>query len=307
VYSSTEAHFSVERAAAALGVQSRRVATDEALCLDMADLEAAITRDRAQGLTPICIVASAGTTATGAVDPLVGLGGLARRERLWFHVDGAYGAPAASAANAPAELTGLGEADSLSVDAHKWLYVPVDCGALLLRHPGRDSGAFGSVGEYVRVLGDLEEESFAFWDHGLELSRRSRALKLWLTFRYYGADRLAQAIGEDIELAHGMADLVRDASDLELLCEPSLSVCCFRHRPASLDGGALERHNERLLAELQRDGRVYLSNVVVGGRFGLRACITNFRTTAADVKRTVELVQVLGATLVDGPGRGGPA
>lgn len=291
VYSSTEAHFSVDKAAAAVGIQSRHVQADDALCLDLDRLEAAIGEDRAHGLVPVCVVGSAGTTATGSVDPLADIAALARREQLWFHVDGAYGAPAAATAIAGSEFVGIGEAHSLAVDAHKWLYAPVDCGALLVRDL---VGDFGPAGEYVRVLADASEESFAFWDHGLELSRRSRALKLWLTFRYYGADRLAQAIGEDIELARLMGDLVSEAEDLELLCEPSLSVCCFRHRPARFEEGALREHNQRLLAELQNDGRIYLSNVSVRGRFGLRACITNFRTSAADVRRAVELVRELG-------------
>ena len=295
VYSSTEAHFSIDKAAAAIGIQSRHVQTDAALCLDLEGLEEAIGNDRARGLVPVCVVGSAGTTATGAVDSLADIAGIARREQLWFHVDGAYGAPAAATAIADSKFAGIDEAHSLAVDAHKWLYAPVDCGALLVRDPAASLGVFGPTGEYVRVLADATEEAFAFWDHGLELSRRSRALKLWLTFRYYGADRLAQAISEDIELAHLMARLVRGAEDLELLCEPSLSVCCFRHRPAGVEEGALQDHNERLLAELQHDGRVYLSNVSVRGRFGLRACITNFRTTPADVTRAVELVRELGS------------
>jgi glutamate/tyrosine decarboxylase-like PLP-dependent enzyme len=212
------------------------------------------------------------------------LAAIARRERAWFHVDGAYGAPAA--ATDPALFAGIEQADSLCVDAHKWLYAPVDCSALLVRDPAASYGAFGPAGDYVRVVADEPEEAFAFWDHGLELSRRSRALKLWLTFRTYGADRLAQAISEDIELARTMADLVRAADDLELLCEPGLSVCCFRHRTAD---------HEALLAALQRDGRVYLSNVTVGGRAGLRACITNFRTTRADVELAIRLVRDMGS------------
>lgn len=297
VYSSTEAHFSIDKAAAATGIQSRRVRTDDALRLDVGELEAAVAHDRAQGLAPVCVVASAGTTATGAVDPLARIAEVGRREQLWVHVDGAYGAPAAATAVAASEFAGIDEAHSLAVDAHKWLYAPVDCGALLVRDPGASRGVFGSASDYVRVLADAPEESFAFWDHGLELSRRSRALKLWLTFRYFGADRLAQAIGEDIELAQLMADLVREAEDLELLCEPSLSVCCFRHRPAGSDEGTLQHHNERLLAALQRDGRVYLSNVSVRGRLGLRACITNFRTTPADVRRAVDLVREIGSSI----------
>jgi aromatic-L-amino-acid decarboxylase len=302
VYSSEEAHFSIGKAAAAIGVQSQRVAVDAAFRLEIDDLRAAIGRDRAAGLTPFCIVGSAGTTATGAVDPLAQIADVARQESTWFHIDGAYGAPAAATQVAASEFDGMADADSVSVDAHKWLYVPVDCSALLVRDPAASYGAFGPADDYVRVLAGESEESFAFWDHGLELSRRSRALKLWLTFRFYGADRLAQAIEEDIELARLMADFVRETDDLELLCEPSLSVCCFRHRPRGFDEEALAAHNDALLAQLQRDGRAYFSNVSVAGRSGLRACITNFRTTAADVRRAIDLVRELG-NRVCGPRR----
>jgi aromatic-L-amino-acid/L-tryptophan decarboxylase len=148
----------------------------------------------------------------------------------------------------------------------------------------------------VRVLSDQPAESFAFWDHGIELSRRFRGLKVWMTLRYYGARRIAAAIAEDIAMAAYLAELVRDADDLELLAGPGLSVCCFRHVPPGVPEEELDAHNERLLAALQRDGRVYLSNAALDGRFALRACITNFRTTRADIERTLAVVRELGAS-----------
>jgi len=147
------------------------------------------------------------------------------------------------------------------------------------------------------VLSDDADEAFAFSDHGLELSRRFRALKLWMTFRYYGATRLAGAIAEDIAMAEHLADLVADDGDLELLSGPHLSICCFRHAPPGLSAEVLDGHNERLLAALQRDGRVYLSNATVDGRVALRACITNFRTTRADIRQTVDVVREIGGRL----------
>jgi glutamate/tyrosine decarboxylase-like PLP-dependent enzyme len=147
------------------------------------------------------------------------------------------------------------------------------------------------------VIAARELERFAFWEHGLELSRRFRALKLWMTIRYYGARRLARAIAEDIALASYMGSVVRACDDLELLVEPSLSICCFRHVPPGMPPAALDAHNERLLVRLQRDGRVYLSNADLDGRFALRACITNFRTAREDVERAVDLVRQFGAEL----------
>ncbi len=278
VYVSSEAHFSIAKAAGALGLAVRGIDAGDDWRLAPEAVEAAIARDERERKTPLCLVASAGTTATGAVDPLDALAGVAEAHGLWFHVDGAYGAPAAAVAAQQHRFRGIERADSLSIDAHKWLYSPVDCSALFVHDAATTARAFGAAaGDYVRVLGAADEEAFAFWDHGLELSRRFRALKLWMALRHYGADRLAQAIEHDIAMAALLGDLVDRADDLELMSPPSLSICTFRHRSAD---------NERLLAALQRDGRVYLSNAVIGGELVLRACITNFRTTEADIERT---------------------
>jgi len=294
-YASENAHFSIQKAAAAIGVAFRHVAADAERRLDVGELRAAIAADRGTGRQPFCVVGTAGTTATGAVDALDALADVAEAEDLWLHVDGAYGALAAADPASRPRFSGIECADSLCVDAHKWLYVPVDCGALLLRSPDAGPKAFGAAdAAYVRILTDEVVESFAFWDHGLELSRRFRALKLWMTLRYYGARRLAAAIAQDIAMAEHMGARVRASDDLELLAEPSLSICCFRHAPPGMSDTGLDEHNERLLTALHRDGRAYLSNAVVDGRFALRACITNFRTTRDDIDRTLALVRELG-------------
>ena len=296
VYASAETHFSVAKAAQALGVGLAPIAVDRDRRLDPAALRTAIAGDRAAGLLPICVVANAGTTSTGAVDPLDAVADVAAEAGVWLHVDGAYGAPAAADPACRPLFSGLHRADSLCIDAHKWLYAPVDCSALLLHDAAATARAFGAgADDYVRILATQPAETFAFWDHGLELSRRFRALKLWAILRFHGARRLAAAIGEDVRLATHLAQLVADAEDFELLAGPGLSICCFRHAPAHLDEPALDAHNERILQALQRDGRVYLSNATIDGRFALRACITNFRTTRADVERVLEVVRELAA------------
>jgi glutamate/tyrosine decarboxylase-like PLP-dependent enzyme len=283
VYASAETHFSVAKAATALGVGLEPVAVDGDRRLDPA-----------AGLLPICVVANAGTTSTGAVDPLDAVATVAADAGVWLHVDGAYGAPAAADPACRQLFAGLHRADSLCIDAHKWLYAPVDCSALLLHDAAATARAFGAgADDYVRVLATQPTETFAFWDHGLELSRRFRALKLWATLRFHGARRLAAAIGEDIRLAAHLAELVAAAEDFELLAGPGLSICCFRHAPTHVDEPALDAHNERILQALQGDGRVYLSNATVDGRFALRACITNFRTTRADVEQVLTVVREL--------------
>ena len=296
VYASAETHFSVGKAARALGVGLTPVAVDGERRLDARALQTAIASDRAAGLLPICVVANAGTTSTGAVDPLDAAANVAAEEGVWLHVDGAYGAPAAADPASRHLFAGLERADSVCIDAHKWLYVPVDCSALLLHDAAATATAFGAdADDYVRILATQPTESFAFWDHGLELSRRFRALKLWATLRFHGGRRLAAAIGEDIRLAAHLAELAKSADDFELLAGPGLSICCFRHTPPHLDEPALDAHNERVLQALQHDGRVYLSNATIDGRFAMRACITNFRTTRADVERVLAVVRELAA------------
>ena len=294
VYASAETHFSVAKAAGALGVQVEPLAVDRDRRLDPTALRTAIASDRAAKRLPICVVANAGTTSTGVVDPLDAVATVAADAGVWLHVDGAYGAPAAADPASRPLFAGLHRADSMCIDAHKWLYAPVDCSALLLHDAEATARAFGAgADDYVRILATQPAESFAFWDHGLELSRRFRALKLWATLRFHGGRQLAAAIGEDIRLAAHLAQLVADAEDFELLAGPGLSICCFRHVPTDLDEPALDAHNERILQALQRDGRVYLSNATVDGRFALRACITNFRTTRADVERVLTVVREL--------------
>ena len=298
-YLSEECHFSVAKAAAALGLSVRRLPVDSAWRLDVAALRDAVAADARAGLTPLCVVASAGTTATGTVDRLDDVADVAAEHELWFHVDGAYGAPAAAVPAQREQFRGMERADSLAVDAHKWLYVPVDCSALLVHDVAATARAFGAAaGEYVRVVAGEDDEAFAFWDHGLELSRRFRALKLWMTLRHYGARRLTEAIENDIAMAAHLGAVIDRSDDFELLSPPRLSICTFRHVPAAVRADGLDAHNERLLAALQRDGRVYLSNAVIGGHFALRACVTNFRTTRADIDRTLDVLRSLGADLV---------
>jgi aromatic-L-amino-acid/L-tryptophan decarboxylase len=302
VYVSEECHFSVAKAAAALGLAVRRLPVDAAWRLEVAALREAVAADARAGLAPLCVVASAGTTATGAVDALDAVADVATEHELWFHVDGAYGAPAAAVPAQREQFRGMERADSLAIDAHKWLYVPVDCSALLVHEAAATARAFGAAaGEYVRVVEAEDDAAFAFWDHGLELSRRFRALKLWMTLRHYGARRLTEAIEHDIAMAAHLGALIERSGDFELLSPPRLSICTFRHVPATVVADDLDAHNERLLAALQRDGRVYLSNAVIGGRFALRACVTNFRTTSADIDRTLDVLRSLGADLAPAP------
>lgn len=309
VYASEEVHVSIAKAADILGFgrdQVRAVSCDERFRIDIRALREAIDADLDQGLRPFCVVASAGTVNTGAVDGLTDVAAVAADFDLWFHVDGAYGAPGILDPRKAHLFAGIELADSLSLDPHKWLYVPIDAGCLLFRNQAAAKGAFSTAeADYIKVHGLSDAEAFAYWDYGLELSRRFRALKVWLTLRYYGVRRIAEAIAEDIALAEYLGEVVDQADDFELLAPVELSICCFRYVPmevkkrmheatkTELDqiNCELDHLNEQILAIVQKGGRAYISNATVHHRFALRACITNFRTTQTDIDETVAVVR----------------
>ncbi|HEY6924366.1 MAG TPA: aminotransferase class V-fold PLP-dependent enzyme [Steroidobacteraceae bacterium] len=293
VYTSTEAHMSIAKAVALLGLGRRNlrlIAVDERFRMDVAALERSIAQDRDAGHTPLAVVASAGTVSTGAIDPLKMIGDVCRSQGIWLHIDGAYGALAALVSED--KFRDLGAADSLSLDLHKWLYQPVDCGMLLFKNPERARAAFAHTGEYARVL-DREpgrsaappDEGFAFFEESAELSRRFRALKIWLSLRYHGLDAFRTAIRSDLEHARQLADVIGNTPSLELLAPVELSAVCFRYRGATAAGPTLrlDEINCAILRHVIENGRVYLSNTSVHGHFALRACFVNHRTRPADV------------------------
>lgn len=299
VYASEEVHMSIAKAADILGIgrdQVRTVACDEQQRMRVDALRQSIESDLREGLRPFCVVGSAGTVNTGVVDPLAEIADVAREFELWFHVDGAYGAPGVLDERKKHLFAGLDRADSVSLDPHKWLYVPVDAGCLLFRDAASAKAAFSTEdADYIKTHGYADEEAFAFWDYGVELSRRFRALKVWLTLQYYGTRRLAEAISQDISLAAYLGQLVSEANDFELLAPVELSICCFRYVPRqAMSDAELNELNERVMGLVQKGGRAYVSNATVKGRFALRVCITNFRTTKADIEETIAAVREVG-------------
>lgn len=287
VYASREAHMSIAKTVSLLGMGRqclRLVATDPAFRMLPEELESAIREDKAAGRTPVAVVATAGTVNTGAIDPLEEIAAIAYKHGLWMHVDGAYGALAALAV--PEKFRGLNSADSVSLDPHKWLYQPVDCGCLLYRDPNAARTAFSHTGDYAKTLSEDPVESFAFFDESLELSRRFRALKLWLSVRYHGTEAFRAAIRKDLESADRLAQSVKTYPELELVAKGELSAVCFRYRGSHPDEN-LNQLNAAILKRVVEKGRVYLSNATLKGKFCLRACIVNHRTTAADVDAVI--------------------
>ncbi len=290
VYCSQEAHYSIRRAAEVLGVGGdhvRAIPVDRRRRIDVAACEAAIEADRRRGIVPVAIVATAGTTLTGAVDDLDALADVAARTRVWLHVDGAYGLPAAATETAGAHFRGLARADSATVDAHKWLYVPKACSVLLVRDRSALERTFAHEEAYI-PHDDASAVDLHAVDRTLEYSRPLRALKLWLAFRVHGAAAIRAAIERNLDQARLLARLIDGHPDLERLSDVPLSAVCFRHRSCAGEDGA--DRTARLVEAIRRDGRVLLAAAAIDGRPCLRACVVNFRTRDEDMHVTVAVV-----------------
>ncbi len=290
LYCSSEAHYSIERAAEILGIGSasvRSLPIDRDRRLQPEAVQEAIRADRAGGCVPVAVVATAGTTLTGAVDPIGSLADVCAEEGVWLHVDGAYGLPAATTPSAGHLFAGLDRADSVTLDAHKWLYLPKACGVLLVRNRDNLMQAFAHEEAYIP-----HERTGHMVDITLEYSRPFRALKLWLAFRAHGAEAFRVAVEDNLRQARLLHQLVLEHELLEPLCgPPPLSIVPFRHLGQAGDPNAA---NALLVRALQDDGRVWVAPATVDGKVGLRPCFVNFRTVDDDVRALVEIAVELG-------------
>jgi aromatic-L-amino-acid/L-tryptophan decarboxylase len=306
-YCSKETHTWIQKAADMSGIGTdaiRWIATDDQLRMKVAELREQIRRDIDAGDRPFLVVGTAGSVSTGAIDPLGELAAVCREFDLWFHVDGAYGGLAAMLPDAPGELAGMGEADSVAVDPHKWLYAPLEAGCALVRDAEKMRAAFSYHPAYYH----FGSEAINYFDFGPQNSRGFRALKVWLALQQVGRDGYVRMLSDDIGLARALFEQIEQYPALEALTQ-SLSITTFRYVPVDLDAGGekvgeyLDELNREALTRLQNSGEAYLSNAVIGGRFALRACIVNFRTTLADVEALLPLVVRIGGE-VDGELRG---
>jgi glutamate/tyrosine decarboxylase-like PLP-dependent enzyme len=286
VYAGAEGHSAIRKAVELLGIGAdflREIPSDDGYRLLVPELEAAVGRDLADGVRPMAVVATAGTVNTGAIDPLEEVAAVCRRHGAWLHVDGAYGAPAILSERFRDELRPLALADSLALDPHKWLYVPIDAGAVLVRDAEAMRAAFSLVPSYL-PQGDDSPLTGPPWlsEFGSEQTRRFRALKVWAALRFHGLAGYAAAIDHDLALADHLAALVERTPGLELVAR-GLSIVCFRHEgPDELNRAVLER--------LQLGGEAFVSSTVLGGRLTLRACIVNPRSRPEDLEALVDAV-----------------
>jgi aromatic-L-amino-acid/L-tryptophan decarboxylase len=305
VYASDQVHHCVDKAVDLLGIgtrQLRKIETDERFRIRMDLLEQAVAADRRAGLTPAIVVGNAGTVNTGAIDPLEEIADFCRRESLWFHVDGAYGAMARLSRKLAPLFSGMERADSIAADPHKWLYVPYEAGATLVREPGRLAAAFRKFPEY---LASDPESPFPgpawFAERGVELSRSFKALKVWMGLKTHGRSGYARAIENDVALAHFLAAEVDRRPDFERLSETVLSITNFRYRPKSrpLSDADLDRVNRRIVNRLVGDGSFFLAPTILKGRTALRVCIVNFRTREEDLNALLDEAARIGRDQID--------
>jgi aromatic-L-amino-acid decarboxylase len=316
LYTSEQAHSSVEKAAIALGIgreNVRKIPADAAFRMDVAALRVAVREDRAAGFEPFCVVATVGTTSTTSADPVPGVADLCEEEELWLHVDAAYAGAAAIVPEYRHILAGCDRAASIVINPHKWLFTPIDCSALFTRRPDVLESAFSLVPEYLRTDAAGVRN---YMDYGIQLGRRFRALKLWMVLRYFGSDGIAARLRHHIELARTFAGWVDEDPDFERLAPTPLSVVCFRARPGAHDrwwdaprtpgretpgrdtagrddeAGAerLDALNLELLKAVNASGEVYLSHTRLHGRYALRLAVGNIRTTERHVRRAWELL-----------------
>jgi glutamate/tyrosine decarboxylase-like PLP-dependent enzyme len=300
LYCADTAHFSIERAVRLLGLGAgaiRRIPIDRARRMIPAELDAAIARDAEAGAFPFAVVASAGSTTTGAIDPLPQIAAIATRRGLWLHVDAAYGGAAALSPDLSPRLAGIERADSVCLDFHKWLYLALDASALLFRDPGAALAVHYARGDYASLPRDGGAAEFAFYHLGPETSRRFRALPAFLALSHFGVDRIGRNVLHNVRCAEHLALLVERHPDLELAAPVELSIACFRFAPQALAArgdGAVDRVNAAIRDALERQGDFYLSPTELGGRPVLRVCIVNDATRAAHVERLLAEVVRLG-------------
>jgi glutamate/tyrosine decarboxylase-like PLP-dependent enzyme len=286
LYASTETHSSVQKAVELLGLgddAQRKIPVNDRFEIDIAALEAAIAQDRAAGRLPFCVVGNAGTVNTGAIDDLAALAALCEREKLWFHVDGAFGALAALVPEYDERLRGMEQADSLAFDLHKWMYMPYEVGCVLVRHPDAHRDTFSLTPGYLThatrgtAAGDVW-----FSELGPQLSRGFRALKVWMNIKAYGLDTFARLIGGNIEQARYLGELVEKTPELELLAPVALNIVCYRYVVPGWSDEQLNPLNAELLIRLQESGVAVPSNAMINGRYALRVANTNYRSTRED-------------------------
>lgn len=302
MYASEQVHNSVDKAMGVLGLgrsSLRKVKTRSDFSMDTDHLRELIAADRSKDLTPIVVIGTAGTVATGAIDDLSTLADICAAEKLWFHVDGAFGAIAALSDKLRPKVKGMERADSIAFDLHKWMSVNFDAGCVLVRDPEAHMRSFSSPASYLSALpGGVAAGGYLFSDLGVDLSRGFRALKAWMSIKTYGFDMYARMVEKNVAQAEYLATLVEANDSLELVAPVPLNVVCFRYVARKLTADQLDDLNARILVRLQEDGLAVPSGVRIGGKFALRVANVNHRSRKSDFDALVSDVVRIGGELI---------
>jgi aromatic-L-amino-acid decarboxylase len=306
VYTSSEAHVCIDKAIDILGIGTdniHHIPVDTCFRLDVNELKRRIREDVRKGLRPFCVVATAGTVNTGAVDPLKSIADVCTQHHMWFHVDASYGGFVAISPRWKSLINGLARADSVAVDPHKWLFIPYDAGCVLVRNPKKMKKTFSYPTDYLPFDKNktASNDKVDFSDYGIELSRSFRALKIWMSLKHYGVRRYARMIDQNMNLAAYWRALLENSQDFQLMAPGDLSVVCFRYFPEKVAKSRnqnkeeyLDTLNRSILNSIRKNKEFLISGTVLNGRCVLRVCIMNFRTTKQDVQEIVEAVRRIG-------------
>ena len=300
-YGSDQIHSCHRKAIETLGLGNqalRRIPSDSGLRIDLSALRAAIAEDRAAGFQPACLIGTAGTVNTGAIDDLRGLARLAREEDLWLHVDGCIGALIAIAPENAFRVEGIEEADSLSLDPHKWLHVPFEAGCVLIRDAAAHRSAFAVTPEYLEPTARGLASGDWLNDYGLQTSRGFKALKIWMSLKEHGVEKFGRLIDQNIAQAHYLSDIIEAAPLLELVAAANINIVCYRYRPAGMDHAALKAVNTEIMLRLQEEGVAAVSDTTIHGEHCLRAAINNHRTKRDDLELLVRETIRIGNDIV---------
>jgi aromatic-L-amino-acid decarboxylase len=292
IYCCRTTHTWIEKAASLSGLGTdaiRWIAADSANRMDIPLLERAILVDCGNSLLPVLVIGTAGDVSTGAVDDLKSIAGICKKYDCWFHVDGAYGVPAAVVPEQHALFEGMADADSIALDPHKWLYAPLEAGCTLVKDPNHLIQTYSSHPEYFNFGTDGSAEARNFYEYGFQNSRGFRALKVWMLLQQAGREGYIEMIATNIKLARLLFQLAAQHPELQAVSH-NLSITTLRYCPSGYPEAELNPLNELLLNDLQRNGEVFLSNAIIGDKYCLRACIVNFRTSETDIEEVIDII-----------------
>jgi glutamate/tyrosine decarboxylase-like PLP-dependent enzyme len=300
IYFSDQTHNSVDKGLRVLGFsreQIRKLPSDDAFRLPVDALRQEIAKDKARGAKPFCVIANAGTTNTGAIDPLDQLADLCAEENLWLHVDGAYGAAAALSERGKKLLAGIERADSLSLDPHKWLFQPFELGCVLVRDPQLLKKTFQTMAEYLEDTKRVENEEINYYDYGVQLTRGFRALKLWLSMKTFGAAAFREAVNRGFELAEFAEGALRQSDCWQVVTPATMGIVTFRYAAEGCSENEIDEIHRRMVERMSEDGFAFANSTALRGRTVMRLCTINPRTTDEDVRATIQQLEQFGRAL----------